>query len=111
MSALSRLPLDVRWAVTTARLAHDEAQRAHIRDAQPVSRAQMIADICHGLETAEMIQRDVRTCRADRQVHPIRWAIDLMREPDKLSMLAAIVDDVRRLMDDLRTDGGRAVMS
>jgi hypothetical protein len=111
MSAWSRAPADVRWAVTGLRAAMDDADRRHIRDARPITRAQQIADFQQGSATAASIIRDIHDCRANRHSDPLRWAIDLMREDDKRSMLAAQIKELRRLLRDLGAYAGRAVMS
>lgn len=111
MSALSRLPLDVRRAVVDGRWAREEAEHRRIRDAQRVTRAEMISAIHDGFQTAAMIVADVHACRANRRTDPLRYAIDLTKEADKRSMLAAQIADIGRLLRDLGAEAGRAAMS
>ncbi|MET3892385.1 hypothetical protein ABIE41_003461 [Bosea sp. OAE506] len=101
MSALSRLPPDVRRAVAGWRWGREEEQRKHIRGAHLHTRAQMIGEIQRLLDTADRIALDVQHCRYDRDAHPIRRTINAMQEGDKLTMLRAAACDIRRLLDDL----------
>jgi hypothetical protein len=93
------------------RWGREEQHRREIAASRPLTRAQRIAGVQHGLETAKQIVCDIRACRANLQADPIRWAIDAMKEADKLSMLAAIGDDVRELLDSLRTEAAPEAMS
>ncbi|HEY5797302.1 MAG TPA: hypothetical protein VIU82_20015 [Bosea sp. (in: a-proteobacteria)] len=111
MSAWSRADDDVKLAITTWRLAADNRGEQHIRDARPVGRAEMIADIRDGFATAEMIARDIHDSRISRRSDPIRWAIEAMKEANKKSMLVAQIEHIGRLMRDLGADTGRAAMS
>jgi hypothetical protein len=111
MSTWSRAPADVKRAITTWRLAADARRAQRIRDTQPVTRAEMIADIRSGFATADMIARDIHDCRATRRPDPIRWSIDALKEADKLSMLRAQIVELDRLLGDLGADTSRAVMS
>ncbi len=61
-----------------------------------------------------MIACDIHHCRRRDLSDPsdtVRWARDQMDESYKLSMLRAIVDDVRELLDALGTGADRRVMS
>ena len=111
MSAWSRSPADVRWAITNWRLAADERREQRIRDAHPVTRAQIVADIRRNLDTADQIVADIHDCRANRRTDPIRWSIDAMKEANKLSMLRAQIVELDRLLGDLGSDTSRAAMS
>lgn len=104
---MSRLPPDVRWAMAGWSWGADEAKRKHIHDAQPTTQAEIIADIRRGLATADMIRRDIYDCNSNRHGDPLRWAADLVRQPDRFSMLAAIGDELRRLLDELEAKSGR----
>lgn len=104
---MSRLPADVRRAVIDGRWARDEAERRRIRDAQPVTGADMISAIHDGFQTAAMIVADVHACRVNRRTDPLRYAIDLTKEADKRSMLAAQMADIGRLLRDLGAITGR----
>ncbi|MBN9437162.1 hypothetical protein [Bosea sp. (in: a-proteobacteria)] len=111
MSMWSRADDDVKLAVTAWRQAADARRERRIRDAEPVARAELIANIRCGFATAEMIARDIHDSRTSRRTDPIRWSIDAMKEASKRSMLVAQIEHIGHLMRDLGADTGRTAMS
>ncbi len=110
MSIWSRANDDVKLAITTWRMAADDHQE-HIHDTRPATREEIIADLRRGFDTAAMIVRDIYDGRSNRRSDPIRYAIDLTKEADRRSMLAAQIVELNRLMRDLGTGADRRVMS
>jgi hypothetical protein len=108
MSALSRAGADVQRAMAGWEWGREEQRRREIEASRPLTRAQRIADIRRGLETADQIVCDIQAYRASRRSDPLRWAIGFMKDGDRLSMLVAQLGEIDRLLRDVGADAGRA---